>query len=313
MENIEKDITVIAESYNEGQEYLCPKQDYSLQILVSEKDASELRPESKPLVNVSTSLDNIFVHDFESNFHAWKRNSKLLSLIDFKQFNNSHVYSFGESVKWALYRSCTSIRGEALSIFISRNASTLPLYCRSIYSSVCELAKIINKDLFTGDGEVQLKGLDKSLPDNCHIVSKTQLCFKDIKSDIRRTEADLAVVSENTFNRICSLYNPSKEHIFHTVSEFKGKNIPGIIIDGCTIIDDKDCPDNKIYYLDTKKISIKYLISHEKLGDESRQMLGIHFESLAKLRDADTFMAKIYCQLSFEKDSESSFLIRSFI
>ena len=83
-----------------------------------------------------------------------------------------------------------------------------------------------------------------------------------------------------------------------------------IRFDGCSFVEDKDCPEGTIYYLNTDVVELQYLALDEPAMGGSDEMvdaditdgvdqipLGIRIEALARTGDADKVMVKVYPQL----------------
>lgn len=229
------------------------------------------------------------------------------------------------------------------------------LWARHVVNGAAKLSSLLNVDLFTGDGSPAhpMIGLDSAigLTTNTYatidrvansfwrpyVVNPgvaTALTFDQIRLDLGTIyvnsgyRPDLAVVSPAVFRKIAALFDPLKQYWFTTMGAEYVKNVRtqrgefqleggvgAISFDGCTIFEDKDCPSNAIYYLNSEWVEIKYLPfdmsripdmedeSMELMANDGIEMLplGLRLEMVAKTGDAEKAFMKSYLQLQVKR------------
>lgn len=229
------------------------------------------------------------------------------------------------------------------------------LWARHVINGAAKLSTLLNADLYTGDGSVAhpMIGLDSAigLTTNTYATIDrtsnsfwrpyvvdpgvaTALTFDQIRLDLGTIyqnsgfRPDMAVVNPAVFRKIAALFDPLKQYWFSTLGaeyvksvrsqrgEFQLEGGVGAIsFDGCTIFEDKDCPNNAIYYLNSEWVDIKYLpfdmSSVPGLADETMDVmvndgiemlpLGLQLEMVAKTGDADKAFMKSYLQLQVKR------------
>lgn len=229
------------------------------------------------------------------------------------------------------------------------------LWARHVVNGAAKLASLVNADLFTGDAALELTGLDSAIGSTTstyatinrsdsanafwrpYVVNPgvaTALTFDQIRLDLGTIYSnsgfrpDLAVVNPAVFRKIAALFDPQKQYWFSTTGAQYVKNIRtqrgefnleggvgAISFDGCTIFEDKDCPNNAIYYLNSEWVQIRYLPFDMSqipgIADESMELmandgiellpLGLRLEMLSKTGDAEKAFMKSYLQLQVKR------------
>lgn len=250
---------------------------------------------------------------------------------------------------WAMYRSNFSVSGLAkASARGSRTPEgNIELIARDIVDASAALASKINVAIFTGASGAspgQIVGLaeaigsvsntyatiDRSSGSNAffrpYVVdpgSATALTFTQIRLDLTSimkqggVKPNLAIVGPETLNVIGALFDPQKFYMYQTMKVMGGAGMieldggtGAIKFDGCVFVEDKDCPEGNIYYLNTDVVELQYLPLDEPAMGGSDEMvdgditdgvdsipLGIRIEALARTGDADKVMVKVYPQL----------------
>lgn len=229
------------------------------------------------------------------------------------------------------------------------------LWARHIISGSAKLASLLNTDLFTGSGSVAnpMIGLDSAIGSTTNTYatidrtansywrpyvvnpgSLTALTFDQIRLDLGTiyinsgSRPDLAVVHPAVFRKIAALFDPMKQYWFSTIGaeyvksirtqrgEFRLEGgVGAITFDGCTIFEDKDCPNNAIYYLNSEYAQVRYLPFDMSqipgFDDESMAVmandgfellpLGLRLEMLSRTGDAEKAFMKAYVQLQVKR------------
>jgi len=151
--------------------------------------------------------------------------------------------------------------------------------------------------------------------------------LKLLRSDLATIEdacgekPDIAVCSTAVFQKIASLFDDSRQYVVPTmVNTARGDvqldaSISRVVLDGCTIIADKDCTANAIYYLNTNYVRVEYLpsaaatllpeVSRDTMADDGygEIPLGFSVEALAKTGAASKFSLYATLQLVVSKPS----------
>ena len=255
----------------------------------------------------------------------------------------------GAILPWAQYRSNFSVSGLAKATARSSRTpeGNIELIARDIVDASAALASKINVAIFTGVSGAspgQIVGLaeaigstsntyatiDRSSGANAffrpYVVdpgSATALTFAQIRLDLTSimkkggVKPNLAIVGPETLNAIGALYDPQKQYVYQAMKVMGGDGMieldggtGAIKFDGCAFVEDKDCPEGNIYYLNTDVVELQYLPLDEPAMGGSDEMvdaditdgvdqipLGIRIEALARSGDADKVMVKVYPQL----------------
>ena len=174
------------------------------------------------------------------------------------------------------------------------------------------------------------------------------LSFALIRTDLSTIKVacgykpDLALISTNTFNKIGTLFDPQKQYVFQTgVSQIPvmgglgqrnggdtsialDAGVGAIKFDGTYFVEDAFCPDNTIYYLNTRYIELQYLptalsvaifssVQQALIGGLTDGIdtipLGIMMELLAKVGDSQAAYLKCYPQMAVKRPN--AFGVRS--
>jgi hypothetical protein len=253
---------------------------------------------------------------------------------------------------WARYWAPFHVTGTALAVAATSRtpAGNIRLWSRQIVNAGEALAKQLDTDLYTGDGGPSgdgnsLVGLDYaigSITNTYATISRSTysfwqpnlfntagpavaLTFDQIRSDMAAIKVasgyrpDVAMVSPNTYRKLADLFDPQRFYVVQTnIVATAASNVTldggvmGIKFDGCTFVEDVFCPDNVIYYLNSRYVSIQYLDAQASLAmfpsDEAMVLggltdgfetipLGILMELLAKTGDSQKAYLKCYPQL----------------
>lgn len=231
----------------------------------------------------------------------------------------------------------------------------IDLWARHVINGAARLSTKLNTDLFTGDGSVgsPMIGLDSAigLTTNTYAtidrVSNsfwrpyvvdpgvpTAITYDQIRLDLSSIygncgfRPDMAFVNQAVMRKIAALFDPQKQYGFQVTPYSFNKNLRNqsgeftleggvgqITFDGCVFVEDKDCPNNAIYYLNSEWVQIRYLpgdLSHiPNLTDKSMNVmandgiemlpLGLTLEMLSKTGDAEKAFMKSYLQLQVKR------------
>lgn len=244
---------------------------------------------------------------------------------------------------WTFYRSAFHVSGPAMAMAASTAtpAANVRLWAENMLESVSKLTSKINVDLFTGASAGVIVGLEEAIGDVANTYATidrsnganaywrpyvadpgvaTAITLDQIRKDLQNIKVqsgyycDWAVVSPNLLRKIATLFDASKQYVYETVRTTNGPRgkveleggIGAIRFDGCLFVDDKDCPDGEIFYLNTKYVKIARLPFGSSLTDHRDMMstdgisqiaLPIRMELLAHTADADKAFMKSYLQL----------------
>lgn len=232
--------------------------------------------------------------------------------------------------------------------------ANVELWIMNMEDACRALSSAINVDLYTGSGVgLLILGLDSAVGtiDNVYagIDRSTSplfnpgvfnsagpaaaITFAQIRSDMSAIykacgeRPDVIMVSPDTLAKLAGLFDPQKLYQFDSnvsyvkeVRTQRGKfdlegGVGGIRFDGAVMVEDKDCPDNAMYYLNTRHVRIETLPMNlsnipgasdevmEYLGQDEFGPLpfGFQVEMLAKSLDADTATMKSYLQLCVDR------------
>lgn len=251
------------------------------------------------------------------------------------------------TLSWGLYRANFRVTGLALagSATSMTPAGNVALWARNMVNAAGKLASTINAGLFTGAGTgTLLTGLDVAVAQTTNtyaginrstggneyfrptVVDPGSLqapTFASIRDEIRQIyeacgeNPDIAVVSPAVFNKVGSLFDPTRRQIQDVITTSRGKisldaGFGALEVDGCMFVKDKDCQANRIYYLNTNHVRVEYLPSanpSQDMGVRAMQTddgfgltpLGMTVEPLAKLGDSSRAECKTYLQLVVDR------------
>ncbi|MCU1422748.1 MAG: hypothetical protein JWN36_2399 [Microbacteriaceae bacterium] len=258
------------------------------------------------------------------------------------------------SQPWARYWAPWHVTGTALAVAATSRtpAGNVRMWARQMVNASEALAKLINTDIYTGAGGISgdnksLVGLDLAIgtANNTYaLIDRTvganafwipsvfnaagpaaALTFATIRADQAAIKLasgykpDVALVSQNTFNKIAALFDPQKFYVVQTNAVPTASQtitldggVDALKFDGTTFIADVFCPDGAIYYLNSRYVSIQYLPAELSMAvfpsDEAQALggltdgfetipLGIVMELLAKTGDSQKAFLKCYPQL----------------
>jgi hypothetical protein len=229
-------------------------------------------------------------------------------------------------------------------------AGNIRLWARQMVNASEALAKLMNTDCYTGAGGDAFVGLDAAIGSTSNTygtIDRSQggnaywrptvvdssgaaITFAAIRSDLAAIKKasgykpDFAMVSSNTLNTLAALFDPQKQYVFQVVNTV-GTATSDIMLDGgtgairfdgCTFVEDVFCPDNAIYYCNSRHIRIEYLPAELSLAmfpsDEAMALggltdgfdtipLGVILELLAKTGDSQKAYLKCYPQLAVDR------------
>jgi hypothetical protein len=257
----------------------------------------------------------------------------------------------GAILPWAMARANFHVSGLARATAATSGtpAGDRRLWARNMANGLAALASLINGQLYTGNGSApNLVGLAQaigSVTNHYAGIDRTTdtiwqpnlfnasgpsvaLTFDQIRSDLAAIyiacgmRPDLAMVHPNVFRKLTGLFDPQKFYVMQTmdVSTARGKvslegGVAGVKFDECTFVEDKDCTDSTIQYLNTDHVRIEYLPDEDMeipgLEDETMVMqaddgfgqtpMGARLEMLSKSGDADKCECKTYLQLVVDR------------
>lgn len=229
----------------------------------------------------------------------------------------------------------------------------LDLWASNMLNAAAKLSTTINVALYTGAGTLPLiAGLNVAIGSvtntyatvdrttnafwRPYVVNPgvaTALTFDQIRTDLSAIytqcgqRPDVAMVSTGVLKTLAALFDPLKQYGF-SVSGLRFEKdlrtqrgnfvmeagIGQIMVDGCLFIEDKDCPNNAIYYLNSEHVLVEYLPFNQPVlgaADETADMyandglvqipLGLRMEMLAKTGDVEKATMKSYMQLKVDR------------
>jgi hypothetical protein len=245
---------------------------------------------------------------------------------------------------WSFYRSAFHVSGPAMAMAASplNPAANVGLWADNLLDCMAALSSTVNVDLYTGTGAsgsiIGLEeaigsvtntyaGIDRSVGANAYwrpYVADpgvpTAITIDAIRKDIMTIKkqsgfpVDFVMVSPDVLRRIAALFDASKQYVYEvvrTANAYRGEvvldgGIGGIRFDGAVIIDDKDCPDSEMFYINSRYLTIARL----PFGygpDDHRDMvttdgieqinLPVRMHLLGKDGDSDRAFIKSYLQL----------------
>lgn len=247
---------------------------------------------------------------------------------------------------WASGRANFAVSGlaEACASTSSTPQGNLELWARNMIDGAAALASLLNVQIHTGNGNAPnlvglataigtqnntYAGIDRSANTyfNPNVFSgSAALTFALIRGDLSAIyvasgmRPDIAFVHPNVYQAIGALFDPQKLYNIPTEKKIVtqgGREVsfeggPGAIsFEGCYFVEDKDCPDGAIEYVNTRHARIEYLPADlsEVPGEQDEAVdmiaddgfgetpLGMRLEMLAKTGDSEQAMMKTYLQL----------------
>jgi hypothetical protein len=245
-----------------------------------------------------------------------------------------------------MYRANFHVSGlaEATSASSLSPEGNLKLWARNMQDSMSTLASLINGAIFTGAGTgTTLAGLDVAIgsavnmyatidrtvgansyfiPNLFAPVAATALSLDLIRSDLATIytqsgmRPDVGFVHPNVFRKIAGLFDANRQYQVPSFNTARGLisldgSAGGILIDGCTFVEDKDATDGKIYYVNSSHVRVEYLpldlATIPGINDEIMDLfvddgfgttpLGVRMDMLARTGDSDKATMKTYLQL----------------
>jgi hypothetical protein len=231
------------------------------------------------------------------------------------------------------------------------DANTM-LWYRNTINAALQLTSSMNQQAYIGDGLNQdFCGLLQAIGSTSNTYggiarssntlfqpyvanpgTPTALSFAQIRGDLAQIyinsgrRPDIAMCHPNVLSALASLYDPQKFYMFglnpmsRVIETQRGDftlqgGIGAIDFDGCKFVEDKDCPDGYIFYINRDHVWIEVLPMNMSVldGDESydaalvREIysqdefgplpFGFQVDILAKNTDSDTAMVKWYSNL----------------
>lgn len=256
------------------------------------------------------------------------------------------------TIPFARYWAPFHVTGSAMAASATSRtpAGNIQLWARQMVNAAEKLAKQLDTDLYVGAGGDALVGLDSAIGSTSNTYATIDrssgsnafwrptvsdsasavISFAQIRSDLAAIKnacgykPDLAMVSPATYNKIAALYDPLKQYVYQTVETVQSAGetitldggVGALKFDGCYFVEDSFCPDNKIYYLNSRHVRIEYQPAEASLamglGDEAMMLggltdgfdvipLNIVMELLAKTGDSQKGYLKCYPQLGVER------------
>ena len=246
-------------------------------------------------------------------------------------------------LQWGHYRSNFHVTGTARR---TAATSTTPNAVRNLIglnflSASEKLVSLINQSLYTGAGTgTTIAGLDVAVADDTNTYATidrssksfwrpyvidpgalTALSVAQIRKDIGAIydqcgeNPDIAVCSTAVFNTVAGLYDNTRRYVQDVVTARGAVRLDAgyqaIEVDGCYFVKDKDATANRIYYLNSRHVTIEYLPLDVGLMSALMEMgttmeandgygnfpLGIWVEKLAKNGDSDRYQCLTQLQL----------------
>ena len=255
-------------------------------------------------------------------------------------------------IPWALYRSNFSVSDFARSAARSSRTpeGNIELIARDIQNGAATLSSKINVDLFTGQsGQTpgQIVGFDEAigLTNNTYATidrssaaywrpyvvdpgSATVLTQAQVRTDLSTimkaggVKPNLALVGPDTLNAIRATFDGQIIYDLLNVQTNDGEialnaGTGAIRFGGCAFVEDKDCTEGKIYYLNTDAVEVQHLpFDGPAMGGADEQMdsdltdgveaipFGMKIEALSRNGPADRVMMQVQPQLRVRRPNQ---------
>lgn len=248
-------------------------------------------------------------------------------------------------LNWGLYRANFHVSSLAMDAAAGASSPVgdRALWARNLVNASTKLADTIEGGIFTGAGTGTLicgfdaaigstsntyAGIDRSDSANAYWRpfvsdpgSATALTFAQIRSDLATAygqsgEApDLAYMGPQTFNKLASLFDPTRRII--NFNGPRGKvdlewGYGAVEVDGCVFVKAKDATEGKIYYVNSQYVDLEYLpAAQSALLSEMMPVaaddgfgavpLGFTYEKLAKTGASEKAMVRSSLQLKVRR------------
>ena len=244
---------------------------------------------------------------------------------------------------WAIARSEFAVTDFAKSAARSSRTpeSNIDIIGRDIVNASATLASRINLALFTGQsgqtpgqvvGLAEAIGLDNNTyatidrstatywrpyvvdPGSPTALTKAQIRL-DLSSIMKKggMKPNFAFVGPSTLVALKAVLDPQ---IMYMVQSQQVMGANGLVnieagvsradVEGCTFVEDKDCPEGVIYYINTDAVRVEYL-PYGPMNDDSMEMLasdgvdslplGMKVEALARVGSSDLVICESQIQL----------------
>jgi len=246
---------------------------------------------------------------------------------------------------WAIARSEFSVTDFAKSAARSSRTpeGNIALIARDMINASATLASKINLGLFTGAsgqtpgqivGLAEAIGLDNNTyatidrgasafwkpyvvdPGSATALTKAQIRL-DLASIMKNggVKPNFAFVGPSTLVALKAVLDPQIMYVVQS-QQVMGANglvnieagVSRVDVEGCTFVEDKDCPEGVIYYINTDAVHVEYLpYAQSFMNDDAMDSdatdgveqipLGMKVEALARVGSADLVMCESQIQL----------------
>lgn len=246
---------------------------------------------------------------------------------------------------WSIVRSEFSVTDFAKSAASTSRTpeGNIDLIARNMLNASATLASKINVGLFTGAsgqtpgqivGLAEAIGLDSNTyanidrstavywrpyvvdPGSATALTKAQIRL-DLASIMKKggVKPNFAFVGPSTLVAVKAVLDPQ---IMYTVQSQQVMGANGLVnieagvsrvdVEGCTFVEDKDCPEGLIYYINTDAVHVEYLPYVQSfMNDDAMELdatdgvdslpLGMKVEALARVGSADLVICESQIQL----------------
>jgi hypothetical protein len=249
-------------------------------------------------------------------------------------------------LSWGLYRSQFALSEHAIEVAMTSAGSAaalMDLVEESMSEHLGAIASKLNRDLFTGSGSNSLIGLESAIDDgntyaginraseslwratvlaNGGVNRALTVALMDqadgyIYSKYGQS-ADLIVCGVNVFNKFKAL-GEAEKRVVNDANYTAGFKDDGVFYKGTPVIRDKDCPANKMFFLNTGVMEVVFvppqmpqdsinftvkIASGLNPADQgSPSGIPVRVSALGKTGDSVKFMLRTSCQLRVRKPS----------
>jgi hypothetical protein len=217
------------------------------------------------------------------------------------------------TLAWGLVRA--NLHVTQLAMDAARSSSSplgnVRLWVREVVNSGAKLAKLINQQIFVGDGydgttqhlagletligsaTANVGGVDRSSGGNSLYRpsvfdpgSPTAITLTQIRKDLAAIrilsgmQPDLAIVSPNVYVQIVSLFEATRRYIQDIKQSADGIELDSsyqvVEVDGCRFVSDPDAVESTIYYMQTMFWELEYLPPDESLDIGGARMAAVN-------------------------------------